>query len=204
MSGGPHAYKRGAPFDDPDLDDEDPLRWRLGEADRYVRGWFNPVTRASGRPASKASRVAVIRCDLCPQPGRSKSSPVLAEVWKTPLGLLFRAELVFGHEITKAYTEGVVLVHPNLPDGENIVEVPIPSAEVLRKSGWIDAAEGTQAPTGETSLFVVRVRDLIDAEGEHPPLRVKCRGHGEELLDRTLLRRYVREATRSSTQITLT
>ena len=97
------------------------------------------------------------------------------------------------------------MVNPILP-GEVAQASRRALERVWSKRGWIEAPKGSKLPERWKPNRAVLVRDLLEAfpGEEHPPLRVKCRrGHGESLIDRTLLQSVLRQPTTNSQQIQL-
>lgn len=181
--GWPTPEPIGPRLEDPDVADQE-FAFQLAEAAQRLKARRRQLA-ADGLP--DLTLAAVVHCI-----GTDCRGATLAEIRRTDRGHLFIAELVYAHDQPPWPPEPHVLaVNVNLPPDQS-VWLPDTAMHIWARKGWVLAPPGTPppAPQHRTQLNALIVRDLLDVDSpHHPPLRVKCRRHGEARLDRDKVRR---------------
>lgn len=114
-------------------------------------------------------------------PSRNRGA-VLADVWLTPHGVLYVADIVFdrGHGDRQRLADGLTWVVMRHPDIEGLAEAHQEAFDqVWSSKGWELAPAGTEPPASWQPRQRCRVRDLLDRDDlDHSPLRCQCPGAG--------------------------
>ena len=185
---------RVVPWDyDPDLPQDSLATTRLAKAYEHVTGRSYVDLRTSEdvevvRRLDVRALTAVVYCHGRCGPDRAGGQR-LAYVWRTPLGLLYVAELVVAHDAVPKFEDlhddAVRMWHRHL--GAHSISWTTRRAldATWRAKGWSEAPTNLPAPQVWRQQRSLVVRDLLDVDDiEHSPLRVKCSRHGEAVIDR--------------------
>jgi hypothetical protein len=172
---GPRRY-------DPDVRDEQ-YQMELWDAERSVQDRMRQRA-AAGLP--ELLPWAIVHCV-----GGGCSQAPMACVYRTDRGPLYRSELIYAHDQAPwEPTPHLLAVNVNLPPTQS-TWLPVAGMDHWSKAGWRPAPPGTPPPPRQyrQQLNALVIRDLLDADtAHHPPLRSKCRKHGEVTLSSDRLR----------------
>lgn len=180
---------------DPDVPHGSPTAAILEQAWRHVTGhsYIDMQTSENVEVIKRVddrALVAAIFCRGCgPDPAAGER---LADIWKTPLGLLFVSELVLAHDallpFEKLHEDAVLMWHPQLGAYSCDWTTRRGLDSGWRDRGWVEAPAGMKPLPRWRQQRSQIVRDLItEPDLDHPPLRVACTRHGRKLVDRDKL-----------------